>query len=152
MAHVRAQIRAKLVAVLSGLATTGANVYANRKELVPASNLPAVFIMNDNDEIKARAIGSQAAPHARNEMSTVMMKIQAAAKATAGLDDTLDEICLEVQKAISADIFLGGLTVDARLMSTVFELDALGETQAGLADMIWEFDFWSANNAPDVVS
>lgn len=152
MAHVRTQIRNKLVSMLTGLATTTTHVYADRKEVLPDSLWPALLVMNDAEQVVDRAIGSQAAPHARAELRTLTIKVQAAAKAVTGLDDTLDEICLEAEKAIAADIFLGGLTVDARLASTVYTLDAAGEKPAGTADMLWEFDYWVLNTAPDTVA
>lgn len=152
MAHLRTQIRNKVLAMLTNLATTGANAFADRKEFLPDAKLPAILVMNDNDQVATRTIGSQAAPHARTEGHTLALKLQAVAKAVTGLDDTLDQICLEVEKAIMADIFLAGLTVDARLMSTVYTLDATGEKPAGIAEMVFEFDYWVQNTAPDTVA
>jgi hypothetical protein len=107
-------------------------------------------VMNDSEQIVARAIGSQAAPHARMEQRTITFKVRGVVKANSALDDTLDQICKEVEIAISADIFFAGLTDDARLVSTNYQLDAAGEKPVGIADMIWEFDTWAANTAPDV--
>ena len=149
MSHIRAQIRSALVARLGGLATTGTNVFANRMEILSDPELPALLIMTDGEMVKNRAVGSQAAPHARMELRTESFKVRACAKANTGLDDTLDEICLEVEKAIAADIFMGGLTDDARLMQTVYQLDASGEHPEGTADMIWELSPWVSNTTPD---
>jgi hypothetical protein len=148
--HIRRQIRDALKARLTNLATTGSNVFGNRVEVLSDAELPALLLMNDTDAISARAIGSQAAPHARNEQRTISYKIRATVKANANPDDILDQICLEVEKAINSDIFMGGLTDDARLMSTVYELDSTLDRLLGIADMVWEFDTWVSNTAPDM--
>lgn len=155
MAHIRTQLRNAVKTRLTGLTTTGANVFGNRVNPTDDAELPALLVMNDAEQITSRAIGSQVAPHARAEMRTVSLKVRALAKVSTALDDTLDQICLEVEKAIGQDIFLitGGvhLVQDSRLMSTTYELDEQGEKPSGIADMIWDFDVWVANNAPDVV-
>lgn len=148
--HIRTQIRNALVTRVTGLTTTLTRVYQNRMEIMADAELPGLLVMNDGDHVGARSIGSQAAPHARKELHTISYKVRAMVKANAGLDDTLDEICREVEIAINGDIFLGGLTDDARLISTQYELDAQGEKLIGIADMVWEFDTWINNNAPDV--
>lgn len=147
--HLRKQIRDKLKTVLSGLSTTTTNVFGNRKEIMSETELPAVIIFNDIDQVAARTIGSQVAPHTRMEQRTISYKIQALAKQNAGLDDQLDQICLEVEKAISADIFLGGLTSDARLISTSHQFEESSDRPEGIAEMVWEFDTWVPNTAPD---
>jgi hypothetical protein len=149
MAHIRTQLRNAIKTRLTGLATTGSSVFNNRQEILSDAELPALIVRNDLDQITSRAIGSQAAPHARMEQRTVSIKVQAYAKQNTGLDDVLDQMCLEVEKAIAADIFMGGLTNDARLMSTSVQFDESSEKVEGSAEMIWEFDTWVPNNAPD---
>jgi hypothetical protein len=148
--HIRKQIRDALIIRVTGLVTTATRVFGNRMEMISDAELPALLVMNDSEQIVARAIGSQAAPHARMEQRTITFKVRGVVKANSALDDTLDQICKEVEIAISADIFFAGLTDDARLVSTNYQLDAAGEKPVGIADMIWEFDTWAANTAPDV--
>lgn len=149
-AHIRTQLRTALIARLTGLTATAARVFQNRMEMLSDAELPALVVMNDTDHVANRAIGSQAAPHARLELHTIAFKVRAAAKANSALDDALDEMCKEVEVAIASDIFMGGLTDDARLMSTAHSFDAQGERLIGVADMIWEFDAWYGNTTPDV--
>lgn len=151
MAHIRTQIRNALSTRLTGLTTTGARVFNNRLEPLQFTELPALLVMNDSEIINGRSFGSQLAPHARRELRTISYKVRAVVKANAAIEDTLDQICLETEKAIGSDIFMGGLTVDARLISTVYEKDESSDKVEAIADMIFEFDTWVLNTTPDVV-
>lgn len=149
-AHLRTQIRTVLMTRLIGLATAGNRVFQNRGEMLAVNELPALLVMNDSDQVGARSLGSQAGAHPRAELHTMSYKIRAVVKANAALDDVLDQICKEVEMAVSGDIFMGGLTLDSRLMDTSFELDDQGDTRVGIATMVWEFDTWYLNTTPDV--
>jgi hypothetical protein len=158
MTHIRKQIRDKLKTVLGATTTAGAHVFANRDlraNSLAATELPAINIENDADNVVARSIGSQAAPSTRSEQRTMTMKIAAYVKSSATLADQMDQVCLEIEMAIYADIFLGYpsamLTTDARLMSSTPQFDESGETDVGLMTMIWEFDTWVNNANPTVM-
>lgn len=151
MAHIRTQLRDALKTRLTGLATTGARVFANRFEKISDAELPALEIMNDSEQIVSRSIGSQAAPHARSEMRTVSFVVRAMVKTNTAPDDALDQICLEVEKAVASDIFFGGKSMDARLGRTLHRFDADGEKIIGIAEMIFELDAWVSNTDPDVI-
>lgn len=154
--HIRTQIRKKLQTILQATATAGAHVFSNRANEsgnpFDSSELPALNIENDTDRVTSRSVGSQVAPHAREEERTESFKIAAGVQASANVDDMLDQICLEVEQAIYADIFLGypsaKLTTDARLINTTFRFDESGKTPVGIAEMVWEFDTWINNTNP----
>jgi hypothetical protein len=60
MTHIRKQIRDKLKTVLGATTTAGAHVFANRDlraNSLAATELPAINIENDADNVVARSIG-----------------------------------------------------------------------------------------------
>ena len=86
MAHARTQIRNAVVAALTGLSTTGARVHASRMR--PTDALPALLITTDAEVIEQ---GAQ-----RRQMRTMDIVVRGLAKGGDGVDDTLDQIALEV--------------------------------------------------------
>lgn len=102
MAHVRKQIRQALVTLLTGLATTGARVQANRVFEIQSDGLPALNVVIGEEEIGRSSVGGPV-----QRMLTVT--IEAYAKGAAGMDDFLDDMAAEIEAAIGANPMLGAL-------------------------------------------
>ena len=58
MAHVRKTIRDQIVSDLTGLATTGSNVYKSRVYPIADDKLPGLAVYTMNESIDYIAIGS----------------------------------------------------------------------------------------------
>lgn len=105
MSHVRTQIRAALLARLTGLATTGTSVYGQRTWPV-GSNPPflKVYLGDDNGELLN-------ATDDLIEQRTADLVIEVYAKDSGDMEDILDQIALEVQQKIATtpDRSFGGL-------------------------------------------
>ena len=56
MAHVRKQIRDNIVTTLTGLATTGSNVYRTRVYPLAENKLPGLAIYTDTEEVEVQTI------------------------------------------------------------------------------------------------
>lgn len=120
MAHVRKQIRDNIVTTITGLATTGSNVYRTRVYPLADVKLPGLAVFTDSEEIEPSTITPP-----RTQMRTLTVRIEAFVKGVSNFDDQLDTISEEVEEALAADITRGGLAQDTRI--TGFEADFSGE-------------------------
>lgn len=149
MSHLRKQIRDAVVVKITGLTTTGANVFQTSVFPINDSELPALLVQTDGDTVNTRSEGSWAGRVPRNLDRTIHLTIKAIVRG-AVIDDALDEICLEVEKALGADRFLGGLSTDVALQDTRFEFTGDGEKPGGIATMNWQIEYWVLDTTPDV--
>lgn len=141
--HVRRQLREAIAAAVTGLTTTGTNVFQSRLYPFSVNDLPCLRIVSDGDQVQAQTVN-----HPYTQMRTTQITIEARAIATQDLDDTLDQICKEVEIAISS---AAGIAKSMYLLGTRIEMEALGEQPIGVATMIYSKDLYTASNAPDVV-
>jgi hypothetical protein len=126
MSHVRQQIRDDIVTTLTGLTTTGSNVFRSRIFPLEETNLPALCIYTKSEASEYDTIGL---PRSVNRVLDVA--VEAYVKGVSNYDNTLDTIAVEVEEAIAADITLGGLAKDAQI--TAFEADFAGDGEQPVA-------------------
>jgi len=120
MAHVRNQIRNNIVTTLTGLATTGSNVYPTRVYPLADSKLPGLAVFTDSEEIELSTITPP-----RTQLRTLTVRIEAFVKGVSNFDADIDTISEEVEEALAVDITRGGLAKDTRV--TAFEADFSGD-------------------------
>lgn len=143
--HLHRQIRDAMATALTGLVTTGANVFASRNNVIPEARLPALRIYFDGERADPLTM---AVPHLQDRVPAFV--VEACAKDVATLDDDLDQIALEVETALS-----GGISVDSRLLDVYYRgIDPLNDEQqanrpVGVKTMRFEIPYVSASNAPD---
>ena len=126
MSHVRQQIRDDIVTTLTGLATTGSNVFRSRIFPLEQTNLPALVIYSKSETSEYDTIGL---PRSVNRVLDVA--VEAYVKGVSNYDNTLDTIAVEVEEAIAADVTLGGVAKDAQI--TAFEADFAGDGEQPVA-------------------
>lgn len=126
MAHVRQQIRDQIVTTLTGLTTTGSNVFRSRIFPLEQTKLPALCIFTKSEAIEFDTIGL---PRSINRVLDV--GVEAYVIGTANYDNSLDTIAVQVEEAIAADVTLGGLAKDAQV--TAFEADFSGDGEQPVA-------------------
>lgn len=147
MSHVRQRIREAFTTTITGLTTTGTNVFASRVWAVSDTNLPALLIHTDEETIEVLTVHGPAALQ-----RTLTVRIEGIARATADLDDTLDTICSEVETAINAteSASTAGDLLDSpiRLVSITVEYER-AERPVGRITMSWSGTYTTAANAPD---
>tara|TARA_Y100000310_G_scaffold342185_1_gene444186 strand:+ start:7654 stop:8106 length:453 start_codon:yes stop_codon:yes gene_type:complete len=147
MAHLREQIREQVVADLTGLTTTGANVFKGRVYPLEASNLPALLIYTDDEEIvlEQRAMGA-----VRKLFRKVELIVEAQAQGISNaVEDTIDTICKEVEVALASDISLNSLAVDSYLEKTEKVEDGNGKKYAGFVKMTYAVFYRTDENDPE---
>lgn len=144
--HVRRQIREAIGTAVTGLVTTGANVFQSRVYPVQTSELPCLLINTRNES--SAVITIHGPPMLER---TLNVEVHALAKATADLDDVLDGICKEVEVVLADPVAgLSSLARSITLTSTDFELQGTAEKPAGRATLVYEVAYFTLENAPDV--
>lgn len=141
--HLHKQIRDALVAALGGLASTGANVFANRVYPLTEAELPAlrIFIEEEEAEWQISDIYSR----------VLYCTIEACAKVNLSLDDMLDQISMEVEVSLSAV----GITIDGNAvfpeyvgMRMAFEE---ADQSVGVKRMRFRLNFFNDSSTPNVL-
>ena len=99
MTHVRQQIRDDIVTTLTGLATTGSNVFRSRIFPLEETNLPALCIYTKSEASEYDTIGL---PRSVNRVLDVA--VEAYVKGVSNYDNTLDTIAVEVEDNIGLDL------------------------------------------------
>ena len=141
MAHMRRQIREAAAALLTGLATTGARVYQSRVYALRDSDMPCLLITTDDETISASTIGSLQLER------SLKLTVRAVAKATANLDDMLDQILAEVEVALNGNT-LGGLSLNTVPESITVQMDDSLEKPAGVATLTYAILYFTAGTNP----
>ena len=145
MPHIRTQVRDAAVAALTGLASTGARVFANRLRVLTAADLPCVLV-NTDDEVVDYVTMHEPALLER----TLELTVRGVARAVSGLDVVLDQIALEVEQALATSL-LGGLIKDApTLVRISFEDEALLDKPVGVITLTFAIKYQMASGSPDV--
>lgn len=142
--HVRQQLREAVATVVTSLTTTGTNVFQSRVYPLQTSNLPCLIVTTDGDQVENLTMHSPA-----QQQRQTSVRIDAYARATANLDDTLDLICKEVEIAIAG---ASSATVKGLMyMGAQIEVEVLGDQPVGKVSMIFTKDLYTVSNAPDVL-
>lgn len=143
MAHVRQQIREAVAALVTGLTTTGTRVYQSRLHTLRDANLPCLLVNTDDEAVESISMHAPATL----ERELVVM-VRAVAKATANLDDTLDQIMSEVETVLGAAGVLSSLAKISALKSVRVEMDDSLEKPVGVASMEYMVRYYTNANAP----
>lgn len=141
--HLHTQIRGAIVTALTGLATSGTRVYANRLMRLAGDFSPTLIITLDEERAEAMTI------HGPTVYQRVLSLVVAAyAKESAGLDDTLDQMAKEVETALAAGVAVDGQTLDLIYAGMSFD-DELGDKPVGVRRMSFDCAFTTLASAPD---
>jgi len=150
MAHVRQQIRDAVATTLTGLATTGSNVFVSRVYPLESASLPGITIMTDNDVEDID--NTSAANSNRIVWANLGLIIKAhAQEAVSSLDGTLDQIEVEIRQSLMSDITLGGLVKDMWWISTDITLEGENTKPIGLAEIVFNLSYRVAASDPSTV-
>jgi len=143
--HIRQQIRERAGTVLTGLTTTGSNVFETRIYPLENTNLPALVIYTKNETSEPLVISTN-----RVMSRELELIVEVYVKQTSNFDDEVDKICKEVEVAISADTTLNGLAKDCFLQSTEIEYNTEGEQPLSFAVLTFLTNYYVQETAPDV--
>tara|TARA_B100000214_G_scaffold306539_1_gene237605 strand:+ start:659 stop:1102 length:444 start_codon:yes stop_codon:yes gene_type:complete len=142
MAHIRKTIRENIVTTITGLSTTGSNVYETRYFPLETGNLPALIVYSNEESVENYTLGAGS----RSMERTLNVTIEAHCRGTSNIDDTLDTIAEEVEEAMCTDVSRGGNANDTKLQLTEYEFDA-GSQKTGMARFTYAISYATKENA-----
>ena len=142
--HLRRQIRERAATTLTGLTTTGSNVFQSRVYPMESAGLPGLCIYTTDEAIEMQSMGGT-----RNVSRDLTLIVEGYATDSANVDDTLDQIGKEIEIAMSGDITLNDLAQDSYLSSVEITLSGDGSTGIGKITHSYTVVYQNAENAPD---
>ncbi len=145
MAHVRKLLRDSITSTLTGLSTTGSNVYQSRVYPLASNKLPGLLIFSKNEEVEYSSMGLP-----RIQERTVSFTLEIYVKGVSGYDNSLDQICLEIEEALYADITLDGNAANLMLRDFSAEFSGDGDQPIALASMTIDVLYRVRENNPDI--
>jgi len=149
MSHVRQQLVDAVITRLTGLATTGSHVFADRPEdyELAEADLPALRVYDDGEATVQELVLSP-----RTVLRTISIRVDAVAKSASGLAATLRTICSEVETALGTTVSVGGIAVDVVYTRTdPPERDAQSDRPVSRVSMVFEAQLATAAAAPEVL-
>ena len=141
--HVRQQVREEIASIVTGLTTTGNRVFTSRTYPIQETDLPCLLVKTENERVEYQTINQPA-----QQEREITVVIDAIAKANSDLDDTLDEICKEVETIIDS---VAAVSKNIQLAGTNIDTNVVGNQPVGMATMIYRMRVFTLSNAPDVV-
>ena len=142
--HLRRQIRERAATTLTGLTTTGSNVFQSRVYPMESAGLPGLCIYTTEETVEMQSMGGTR--HVSRDLTLI---VEGYATASANVDDTLDQIGKEVEIAMSGDIKLNNLAQDSYLSGVEITLSGDGKTGIGKIAHSYTVVYQNAENAPD---
>jgi len=144
MAHVRKTIREYLGTQLTGLTTTGSNVFESRVYPMQSAKLPAIIIYTTTESSEEVAFSSK-----RVQNRVLSVEVQGFVRAISNFDDTLDLIAKEVEVAILDDPTLGGLAINTELTNTQADYSGEGEQPVGTIRLTFDVQYRTETGQPE---
>jgi hypothetical protein len=133
MSHVRKLIRDDVVTTLTGLATTGTNIYRSRVYPLAANKLPGITIYTKSD---ASEYATNVRP--RTILRTLTVVVEAYVQALSDYDSQLDTIAVEIEEALAADVTRGGYAKDTRIVA--FDAEYSGDGDLPVASAVFTIE------------
>lgn len=122
MAHIRQLIRDQVVSALTGLSTTGVNIFSARVYPMDYGSLPGIIVYTETESTEYVTTSLP-----RTQLRSLTVTAEAYVRAVADYDDTIDTISAEIEAAIYSDVTLGGYAKDSKI--TGFESAFSGDVE-----------------------
>ena len=142
MSHARQQIREAVATLVTGLTTTGSNVFQSRVYRLQASELPALLVYTNSETVERSHMTS-------GLVRELTLRVEGIAKALADIDDTLDTIGAEVEAALGGQEPAG--VEDLVLQSADVTINGEGEQQVGAIVMDYLVRYRTNEAAPETI-
>jgi len=136
MSHLRQQIRERVATTLTGLTTTGSNVFQSRIYSIETNKLPCLLIYTKEETSEPIVMNPPRTIH-----KNLTLNIEAYCKQNANFDDTIDLITKEVEEALYSDRLINNLAKDSYLTSTEIEYNKEGDNPIGIVTMTFQIEY-----------
>ena len=119
--HLRRQIRERIVTDVTGLSTTGSNVFEGRVYPIEESKLPCLLVYDAEESIEVQTLSPAGS---RSVQATLNITIEGYANGGDGAAvlDTLAGIQKEIQVAMAGDVSINSLAGDSAPVSADISL------------------------------
>ena len=142
--HLRRQIRNRVATTLTGLTTTGSNVFQSRVYPMETGGLPGICIYTNDESVDIASIGAT-----RTLFRELNLMVEGYASAGSSLENTLDKIGKEIEVAMSGDIKINNLAMDSRLTNVEVSLSGDGSSSLGVIRHTYLVTYQNLENTPD---
>ena len=143
MAHLRQSIRERIATDVTGLSTTGSNVFQSRVYPIEDGSLPCLLVYSTSEESE---VTEMASPRPITRILNVV--VQGVVGATTP-DDTLDTISKEVEVALAADVNINSLAHNSFLSGTEIEFNSDGAKPIGTVMLNYVVEYRNVDNNPE---
>jgi hypothetical protein len=145
MPHPRQLIREAVCAQLVAADTAAeSRVFETRIIPIRQPELPAIAVYTLEESVEE----SGSAPR---ELKRVLQLMVEGAATGADIDDTLDDLALEIERAMHSDETFGGTASDALMASTDVEILEQGQKLIGVVRIVYQVTYYThAPEAADV--
>lgn len=141
MAHVRQQIRERIVSVLTTNVTlVSSRVYGTRVYSLTEADLPAITVYAGSETSGLQTVGL------KTSQRIVSIQVDAYVRATSDFDDDVDAIAVQIEEAIANDFTVNGLAKTAVLSSTEMNFSGEAEQPIGSARLTFDVRYDTAIN------
>jgi hypothetical protein len=147
--HLRRQIRERIATDVTGLSTTGSNVFQSRAYPIEESKLPCLLVFDSEESVEIRSMGA-----IRGISSELTINIEGYCQGSDGaaVMNTLAAIQKEIQIAMQADIDINSLARDSYLTSADASVNAEATKPTGSVRMTYLVIYQFMENAPDIAA
>jgi hypothetical protein len=123
-------IREAATDTLTGLTTTGSNIFASRVHNLEQIKLPALLLYTRDLESEPIVMNP-----ARTIEKNITLHIEGYVKQNTNYDDKIDDICQEVEEALYGNRLLNNLVKDTFLNETLVEYESEGDNPLARVSM-----------------
>lgn len=145
--HQRQAIREAVVAALLNQTAAGAHVYESRMAPLNKHELPSIIVYTESE-----AVTEDSKSTAPRELDRrLVLAIEVAVRASEDVDDDLDDLAVQIEKALHLDPTLGDKVSDLILASTEIELFEESKGRIGAMKLLYNVRYFTyAPEADDV--
>jgi hypothetical protein len=136
MAHIRQSIRERVASTLTGLTTTGSNVFQSRVYPIENTKLPCLLIYTREETSEPLTTNP---PRAIEKVLSLV--VEGYVKANTNFDDTIDTICEEVEETLFTDRLINDLALDSFLVNTDISYNGEGDNPLGIVVMTFQITY-----------
>lgn len=145
--HVRAQLR-RVIADMMRSTSVGENVFPSRLFSLDDEQLPSISVYTtDESNLEAVTKVTLGRPPIINR--TMPLVIEAHAKIDDGIDDTLDALAAEIERAMASEIYVEERMIPAQLVSTQTFFSGDSDQEVGVIRLIYSVAYSTREDAPE---
>jgi hypothetical protein len=141
MAHVRQQIRDRIVSVLkSNVSLVKRRVFSSRVYALTEKDLPAITVYTGSEVSSRLNMGL-------NDLNRgLTLDVDIYVRSTSAFDNDVDAIAVQIEEAIAGDFTVNGLAKEAVLTGTEIQFSGDAEQPVGVAKLTYSVRYVTALN------